>query len=170
MPLARHIPAEKPEDKIIEADWARIHNTIVFILENDQFLKPKINNELILEVIKKFGVNDEKAQTYISEAKREVRKISRLKKDKAFSKAIRDREFIIAKAKADEDYKLALDAIKDRDKLLSLYDEVKPQEITVKNIDMNRFTEFGLERIKHGDKIEEILLDPRSVKQERREL
>jgi hypothetical protein len=169
MPLARHITAEKPEDKIIEADWARIRNTVVFILENDQFLKPKINNELIMEVIKKFGVSDVIAQGYISEAKREVRRISRLKKDKAFAKAIRDREFIIARAKADEDYKLALDAIKDRDKLLSLYDEVKPQEITVKNIDMNRFTEFGLERIKRGDKIEEILLDPKSVKQERQE-
>jgi hypothetical protein len=115
-------------------------------------------------------VNDLTAQSYISEAKREVRKISRLKKDKAFAKAIRDREFIIAKAKAEEDYKLALDAIKDRDKLLSLYDEVKPQEITVKNIDMNRFTEFGLERIKKGDKIEEILLDPKSVKQEQRDV
>ena len=170
MPLARHITSEKPEDKIIEADWERIHNVVVFILENDQFLKPKINNELIMEVIKKFRVNDLTAQSYIFEAKREVRKISRLKKDKAFAKAIRDREFIIAKAKADEDYKLALDAIKDRDKLLSLYDEVKPQEITVKNIDMNRFTEFGLERIKKGDKIEEILLDPKSVKQEQRDV
>jgi hypothetical protein len=164
MPLARHVAAEKPEDKIIEADWARIRNIAVFILENDQFLKPKINNELIVEVIKRFGVNDVSAQNYITEAKREVRKIPRLKKDKAFAKAIRDREFIIAKAKGDEDYKLALDAIKDRDKLLSLYDEIKPQEITVKNIDMNRFTEFGLERLKRGDKIEEVLLDPKSIK------
>jgi len=170
MPLARHVAVEKPEDKIIETDWARIHNIVVFILENDQFLKPKLNNELIVEIIKKFGVNHETALSYMSEAKREVRKAARLKKDKAFAKAIRDREFIIAKAKAEEDYKLALDAIKDRDKLLSLYDEVKPQEITVKNIDMNRFTEFGLERIKRGDKIEEILLDPKSVKQEQRDM
>lgn len=29
MPLARHVAAEKPEDKIIEADWARIHNITV---------------------------------------------------------------------------------------------------------------------------------------------
>lgn len=170
MPLSRHITAEKPEDNIIEAGWARVHNIVVFILENDQFLKPKLNNELITEIIKRFGIDDETALTYISEAKREVRRVAKLKKDKAFAKAIRDREFIIAKAKSEEDYKLALDAIKDRDKLLSLYDEVKPQEITVKNIDMNRFTEFGLERIKHGDKIEEILLDPKSVKQEQRDL
>lgn len=36
--------------------------------------------------------------------------------------------------------------------------------VTVKNIDMSQFTEYGLEKLKRGEKIEDVLLDPKSLK------
>jgi hypothetical protein len=36
----------------------------------------------------------------------------------------------------------------------------------MKNVDMSKFTEHGLERLKRGDTIEEVLMDPKAVKVE----
>jgi len=37
-------------------------------------------------------------------------------------------------------------------------------DLTIKNIDLSKFTEYGLERLKRGDEIESVLLDPKSIK------
>lgn len=39
-------------------------------------------------------------------------------------------------------------------------------ETTVKNIDMNLFTDYGLERLKRGDNLEDVLMDPKSIKRQ----
>ncbi len=146
--------------------WARVDAVCLVILDNDRYLQSKRSAELTAKIVKKFGVSERQAQRYISAAKREVRRIGKAKRDKAFLKAIRDREYLLQKAKSTEDYKLALEILKDRDKLQGLYvDKVEHSgEVTHKNIDLSRFTEHGLERIKRGDPIEDVLMDPEAVK------
>lgn len=116
------------------AFWARVDSVVNLLLENDRYLQAKRNAELVLIVIERFGVEERMAQTYISEAKKVTRKIADENKNKAFVKAVNDREYLFQKAKAPfkddagkiigaPDYKLALDIIKDRDKLFGLYEE-----------------------------------------------
>jgi hypothetical protein len=169
------LPEESGHTDIV---WARIDSVVSLILENDKYFQSKRNKELCDTVMKKFDVSQRTAELYVSEAKKEIRKIGKADKKKAFVKAIRDREFLLQKAKGlkdksgkiteKPDYKLALEIVKDRDKLHGLYvDEVKQSgELTMKNIDMSKLTEYGLERLKRGDSIEVVLMDPKSVKSE----
>jgi hypothetical protein len=178
MPKLVNDMGEKVENGHTDIVWARIDSVVALILENDKYLQSKRNKELSDIVMKKFDVAQRTALRYVSEAKREIRKIGKADKKKAFIKAIRDREFLLQKAKGvrdktgklieKPDYKLALEILKDRDKLNGLYvDEVKQSgELTMKNVDMSKFTEYGLERLKRGDMIEEVLMDPKSVKSE----
>lgn len=155
--------------------WARIDSVVTLILENTRYMHSKRNPELVKIVMDNFTLSERQALRYVAEAKREIRKIGVADKKKAFVRAIQDREFLLQKAKGTKkndkvvekpDYKLALEIVKDRDKLFGLYvDETKTTgEITIKNVDLSKFTEHGLERLKRGDKIEEVLIDPKAVK------
>lgn len=178
MPALKNDMGEKIENGHTDIIWARIDSVVALILENDKYLQSKRNAELVETVMKKFEVAERTAHRYVAEAKSEVRKIGKANKQKAFVKAIRDREFLLQKAKGvrdktgklteKPDYKLALEIVKDRDKLHGLYvDEIKQSgELTMKNVDMSKFTEYGLERLKRGDTIEEVLMDPKSIKSE----
>lgn len=156
--------------------WQRIDAVVNLILENDRYLQSKRSKELTAIIAKKFDVSKRTAQRYIDEARKEIRKIGKAEKKKAFEKAIRDRELLFAKAKGvkddkgnylvQPDFKLALEIVKDRDKIFGLYTEEVKSEVTVKNVDLSKFTEHGLERLKRGDKIEDVLMDPKAVKQE----
>lgn len=172
------MPNLRNESEHTDIVWSRIDAVVNLILENDKYFQAKRNGELVEIIMQKYDVKQRQAQKYVAEAKKEVRRIGKADKNKAFVKAIRDREFLLQKAKGVKnaqgnytekpDYKLALEIVKDRDKLNGLYvDEVKQTgEITMKNIDMSKFTEHGLERLKRGDKVEEVLMDPKSVKSE----
>lgn len=117
-----------------ESFWARVDSIAVLLMENDRYLHSKRNKELVDIVMQRFGVEERMAQTYIQQAKIITRKEAARKKEDAFKRAIRDREYLFQKAKAPfkddkgiiiavPDYKLALDIIKDRDKLFGLYEE-----------------------------------------------
>ena len=172
------MPRAKNETEHTDLIWSRIDAVVNLILENDKYYQAKRNKELVDTVMKKFEVAERTARRYVAEAKKEVRRVGSADKKKAFVKAMRDREFLLQKAKGlkdpkggfseKPDYKLALEIVKDRDKLHGLYvDEIKQTgEMTMKNIDMSKFTEHGLERLKRGDKVEEVLMDPKSVKME----
>ena len=179
MSIIKNDMGEKPyPDKAKHKDivWARIDSIVSLILENERYLQSKRNVELTNIVMERFGVRDRMARQYISEAKREIRRIGVADKKKAMVKALRDREYLLQKAKGIKDakghyidkpdHKLALEIMKDRDKLAGLYvDEVKNTgEVTIKNIDMSKFTDYGLERLKRGDKVEAVLMDPKAVK------
>jgi hypothetical protein len=86
------------------------------------------------------------ADKLIKEAKKTLRTMTERKRERAFNRALRDREFIIQKAKSDGDLKLALDAIKDRDKIHGLYIEQVEHSgrIELKNIDLSRLTDEQL--------------------------
>lgn len=130
------MPKLTPKEEHTEIVWTRVDAVVNLILENDRYMQSKRNPELTKSVIEKFGLAERTAQRYISEAKKEIRKLSQANKKNAFVRAMRDREFLLQKAKfgmKDEknryvinpDLKLALDVIKDREKLHGLYvDEI----------------------------------------------
>ena len=151
------------EDTHTEMVWTRVDSVVTLILENEKYLQKKRTPELTTLVMEKYGIETRQAQRYISEAKREVRKLGREKTEAAFKKALRDREYLLSKAKK-KDYKLALEIIKDREKLLGLYPDAKIKNENVNySIDLSRLTEKGLERIKRGDDPKEVILDPECV-------
>ena len=126
----------KTETGHTEAFYARVDAVVVIMLKNDRYLQSKRRDEITEKIIAQFGVSNRMAWKYLAEAKKEIRKLSKVKKKNAISKAILDREYIIASSKSGGDDKLALEAMKDRDKLIGLYvDEVKMKhtgEITEK--------------------------------------
>lgn len=146
--------------------FTRIDEVVQIILKNDRYIQAQRKPELMKTVMGQFNVSVRTAERYISEAKKEIKKMGKDNKSRAFKRAIRDREFIVSEAKTKDDLKLALEAMKDRDKLNGLYvDEVKQTgELTMKNVDMSKLTEYGLERLKRGDRVEDVLSDSKSIK------
>jgi len=101
--------------------YARVDAVVLLILKNDKYMQSKRNGELTDIVKEQFGLGDVKqAQRYIRDAKAEIRRLGKAKKEKAFARAMRDREYIIIANKGTDD-RLALDAMKDRDKIFGLY-------------------------------------------------
>lgn len=126
------MPKLKLKDEHTDIVWTRVDAVVNLILENDRYMQSKRNSELTKSVMEKFKLAERTAQRYISEAKKEIRKLSQADKKNAFAKAMHDREYLLQKAKfglKDEqnnfiikpDLALALDVVKDRDKLHGLY-------------------------------------------------
>lgn len=154
----------KTDNEHTELFWSRVDSVVVLILENDRYLQAKRNPELIYLVKNQFGVEERQAQRYIKEAKKEIRKFAQIKRDEAYTKALRDREFIFIKAKSAfknggdlNALRLALDTVKDREKFQDLYKEKENPTVINKNIDMNQLTEKQLEALAKGKSIEEVL-------------
>ncbi len=138
-------------DKKTNIVWARVDAVVSLILENDRYLQSKRNVELTNLVAEKFNISIRQAQRYISEAKKEIKRLSGLKKEENYAKALRDREYLYHKAitpsfifnkdAIDEDgkfimvadLKLALEVAKDRDKILGLYEDKITLEGNVNN-------------------------------------
>jgi hypothetical protein len=159
--------SEKKSRKSKVRFYGCVDAVIVIMLENDRYLHAKRNIELTETVAEQLLCSKRTAQRYIAEARKEVNRIGKEKKEKALARALRDRELLFRRALKKQEDKQALEVVKDRDKLQNLYvDQVKQSgEVTVKNIDMNMFTDFGLERLRRGDKVEDVLLDIKSIKQ-----
>lgn len=153
----------KIEKEHTDIVWARVDAVAVLILENERYLQSKRNKELSEIVSKKFDCDERTAQRYIAEAKREIRKVGTKNRENAFIKAIRDREFLITKAKGvkddkgkfviNPDYKLLLEILKDIAKLNGLYiDEIKHSgEIAIRGVDFSKLPEHALQRIASGE-------------------
>lgn len=150
------------------AFYINIDKVVKILLEKEHLTKSKATSELIEHVKSELNVEERMAKTYISEARKEIRKLLRLKSDKAFAKVITGLELLRLRTLSSGDNKLFLETIKYYAKMYGLeIDEVKQTgEMTMKNIDMSQLTEHGLERIKRGDRIEEVLIDPKSRKSE----
>ena len=111
-------PNKLSRESRIRIDWL-----VQFILGNDRYLSSKKNIQLRNEVMEEFEISSSSAKRYVAEARKEIRKIIIKNKDKALNRALRDREFLFLKAKELQDYKLALEVVKDRDKLSGLYQD-----------------------------------------------
>lgn len=153
----------KTEGKHTERIWVRIDTVANLILENDRYFQSKRSDELAEIVAERFDVDERTARRYISEAKREVRKLGKKHNINAFKKAIRDREYLFTKAKEGKNYKLALEVVKDRDELNGLYvQEIKHTgEIAIRNVDFAKLTDEQLatleRKIKNKEDVNEYL-------------
>lgn len=114
---------DNKHNKHYDTTWIRIDKVVIMILKDQVFLERKGLKELEKIVMKKFGIKERMAAYYIAEAKKQVRAMGKEKAKKAFSKAIMDREYLFREAKEAEDYKAALEVVKDRDKIRGLYEE-----------------------------------------------
>ncbi len=155
--------------------WSRVDGVINLILENPRYLEGKRQGELVEMVEKQFKVSKRTAQRYTKAAKEDLKRMTSNNTENALQRALMDRELLILKAKGlwnDEEKKytiapdhwLHLEAVKDRDKLLGLYIDKQKSETITKNIDMSRFTEFGLEQLAKGVDIQVVMLDPRAYR------
>jgi hypothetical protein len=149
------------EDQHTPIVWTRVDAVVNLILENDRYMQSKRNPELTKSVMDKFGLAERTAHRYISEAKKEIRRLGQRDKQKAFERAMHDRESLLQKAKngvKDEknrfvlkpDLKLALDVIKDRDKLNGLYvDQIEHSgTIDLTSFNVSSLTDDQLQRLK----------------------
>lgn len=164
------------EDGHTASTWMKVEEIILMILDNDLLFKKEYSEEFTATVMEKYNVAERQANRYIALAKAKVRKIkaeiTKKEFEHHFAKAIVDREWMIRAAKLiytetknTNDLAKALDGMKDRDKLLDLYPDQKVKNENVNyDFDPSKFTEKGLERLKRGDDIQSVLLDPESVK------
>lgn len=147
--------------------YINVNNIVRELLKNDiLFTTESASKESLRLIRSSLGVSQRQADRYLQAARLEIRKITECEAKDALDQAFRDRHFIVLQSKKDGDLKLALEAMKDRDKLKGLYVDTTKSEVTVKNIDLSKLTEHGLERLKRGDKIEEVLMDSKAVKVE----
>jgi hypothetical protein len=144
--------------------FTAVDAVIVTLLENGNYLKKVRSKELTQIISEQLECSKRTAQRYIKEARKEVNKVGKSKKEEAFIKAVRDREYLIAKTKSGNkaDYKLALEIMKDRDKLYGLYVEKVEHSgtINLKNIDTGKLTDEQLavlkKKIRDGESEESI--------------
>jgi len=101
----------------------RINEVATIILENPRFFQSKSNTELRDIVKEKYNTKARMANEYILGAKELIADLVEKRKEKSFERALLDRENLLQKATAILDYKLALDVVKDRDKILGLYED-----------------------------------------------
>ena len=101
----------------------RINEVASIILENPRFFQSKSNTELRDIVRETYKVKARMANEYILGAKELIAELIEKRKEKSFERALLDRENLLQKATAILDYKLALDVVKDRDKILGLYED-----------------------------------------------
>lgn len=177
--MPRTIKNQKEEDittgKHTDYYYSRLDQIVLLILENDHYMKTKANRELTDKVCELLNCGDRQAQHYIADARREIKRLGKEKKEAAFRKVVKHLELVMIRARGESnaklenpDNKLYLETIKYYAKINGLeVEETKTTgEITLKNVDMSQLTEYGLERVKRGDRIEEVLMDPKSRKQE----
>lgn len=150
--------------------WVKCHIVINFILENPLFYQRGRYKALIKWVEKKLAVGERQAKRYISDARKEITKIFSSKTDEAIKITLIFYQRIIndclnATDKKEKYLRLALETIKEQNKLLGLYPDKKIQSENINyEFDLSKLTEKGLERIKRGDDPREVLMDTESLK------
>ena len=141
---------------------------VLLMLQNDKFVtsvNKKRDKELRELVEANLGISARQAQRYIKEAREHILSMNDREKPEWLGKAVRRRELMIIETMKAKDYRTAHTIEKDLSELLGLYPDKKvQQETTNYDVDLSKFTEKGLERIKHGDNPKEVMLDPESIR------
>ncbi len=102
--------------------WSRIDAIAILILDNSKYMGSNRSSELTEIVMKQFSVEERTAQRSIAEAKKTIRTLGKKDIKKAYTRAMIDREYLWQKTKG-VDYKTALEVVKDREKLVGLYED-----------------------------------------------
>ncbi len=141
--------------------YQAVDAVVLTLLENSRYLKRERSKELTSIVKEQLQCTARTAQRYIHEARKEILKIGNEKREIAFIKEIRDREYLLAKTKVGEykDYKLALEIMKDRAKLFGLYVEKVEHsgKIALERIDFNNLSKEQLRKIAQAKSEEELI-------------
>ncbi len=148
--------------------WARVDAVVKLIVESPRYLMVKRSKSLTELVMKNYDCSQRTAEKYIKEAKQVVKNYYRKRRDSALERALIDREHIIMKLKAEAgrpDFEMLLKTLMDRDRLLGLYDNVVTHKgtVTIKNFDITKLSDYGLERIKAGEDPEQVMNDPKCL-------
>lgn len=102
---------------------ARVNEVVNIILSNPRYFQSKSNTELSELIQKTFNLKSRQAKHYILFAKEMIADMLEKKKEQLLERALLDREHLYRTAKDALDYKLALEVVKDRDKILGLYED-----------------------------------------------
>lgn len=152
--------------------WGRVGSIVEFILNNTEYYKRNKYQALVNWVKNEYNVQERQAKRYITDAKAEIKDVISSRREQVveftvvqYKKILREC-FTSASGREKHRYlKLALETLKDQNELLNLYPEKSVKQDNVNyDVDMNKFTEKGLERLKRGDDPREIMLDPDSVR------
>lgn len=142
----------------------KANEVMAMMLENPKYLDEKSRKYLIEDIKEKFGYRSRQAYRLYSLAAEMMLQVKAREVEKNLDRALLDREFLISQAKKEKDYKLLLEILRDRDKLLGLYVDKTKTDLMVRSIDMSNFTDYGLERIAKGEEITEVMQDPNSYR------
>ena len=153
----------RPKGSKNNYEWAsRVDNVVCKILEVDEYKRGSKNARLLREdVAKEFGCSTRQADKYIAAARKRIAEFASVKAHEAFQKALEDRALLLIKAKELKDWKLALDIVKDRDKLRGLYTENinYSGEIKLTQDDLKKLNEKGLAMLLEGKDYNEVIKD-----------
>lgn len=100
-------------------NWKKVDSIVSFLLENDKYLNSDRNETIITLIADNFDLTKNEAEKYLEKAINEIE----INGENSLSKALREREFLLQKAKNNKDYKLALEILKEKEKLLQKNNE-----------------------------------------------
>lgn len=137
---------------------------MAMILERPQYLEKTNRRELVKEIQEKYNYKMRQAYRIYNLAAEMLLEVRTREAERNLDRALLDREYLIQKAKEEGDTKLLLEVMKDRDKLLGLYVDKTKTDLSIRQIDMSNFTDYGLERISRGEEITIVMQDPASYR------
>ena len=130
--------------------YTRVNEIIEIVLDRPELLDKRQAAVLRDKIMKKYSCSTRQANRYMHAVREKILEIRERDASKALDRALTDREYLLRRAKAEKDNRLVLEVMRDRDKLLGLYVERSKTEIQLRSIDMNHFTDLGLERLARG--------------------
>lgn len=142
--------------------YTRVNEIIEEALERPELLDRRQAPILRDWIVARYNCSERQAARYIRGVREKISEVRARDVEAAMDRALTDREYLLRKAKLEKDGRLALEVMRDRDKLLGLYVERSKTEIQMRSIDMNHFTDLGLERLARGEDITEVMRDPQS--------
>lgn len=107
-----------------EQFYINVNNIVRELLRNDiLYTNRSATNEAIALIKKSLGLEERQAKSYLKAARKEIQKITEVQKKEAINQALRDRHYLVLQAKKENDHKLTLAIMQDRDKLRGLYED-----------------------------------------------
>lgn len=148
--------------------WSRVDSIINFLLYNPRYLRAQRTGELTERVIllfkkDKIEISIRQAQRYVKEAKSEFRKASRSDIKAKILSAEFARMSLIERCRTANDYKCELKTLQDLAALQGLYPDkninIKAQ-LLLKNVDLSKLSDAQLEKIKGGQDLQTVMMNP----------
>ena len=128
----------------------KVDEVVLLLLESKNVSAEKKTRDFLRVIMERFSVSKRMAEYYLESAFAEVSQLGKEKTSEAFCKAMRDREYLYRIAKGKKDWRLALEVVKDRDKIAGLYvDSIKVDEGSFPDLE-NISTEDLKELLKNG--------------------